>query len=468
MSIISFISQTDKIQFGIMTTTSLKSTYDNRTYSNALLFISPNKKSINDLCKHLQNPSYNKYIICLFIYVILILKFLIEVIILVFNETINDLILQKIATSDIFHCIYNIYSIPFQFKCITPNCFISLDKNHSFNTISSFLLLNNLHPSIFLQTNSITTNNKLLVEQLKKEIHPSDNTSLLVILDRCFDGYTPLIPNTSVFGQLVEYNQINLITYFINKSFYFNFEQIHTKQIYEMNFVDAQEYISQKKKEIDDSWEELKEKIKNNTLHSGDDVELNQLSLSKNKLDIEKEEVDALYKIIFELSKEMIKKYQTKEKFGEYFNLHNSFKLKDLNDERIEIMKCILNKNGNSKYNQQIIKKCNEKHRILPFNSYYGIINSLITNTQYIPPIIELLNTIKNIKETKINILKYLKLEYGNINNWNTIILWIEGGISLVEEKYIFDWCQKNKEFKVIIGGSLILNFENYKDWLLE
>ncbi|EKE40342.1 Sec1 family protein [Entamoeba nuttalli P19] len=235
-----------------------------------------------------------------------------------------------------------------------------------------------------------------------------------------------------------------------------------------MNFVDAQEYISQKKKEIDCSWEELKEKIKNNTLHSGDDVELNQISLSKNKLDIEKEEVDALYKIVFELSKEMIKKYQTKEKFGEYFNLHNSFKLKDLNDERIEIMKCILNKNGNSKYNQQIIKKCNEKHRILPFNSYYDIINSLLTNTQYIPPIIELLNTIKNIKETKINILKYLKLEYGNINNWNTIILWIEGGISLVEEKYIFDWCQKNKEFKVIIGGSLILNFENYKDWLLE
>ncbi|ELP90128.1 hypothetical protein EIN_405520 [Entamoeba invadens IP1] len=430
-----FVNKKSKVTYNVMTTTLQKEGYNDRSYADAIYIISTQSKTLETLISHLQHPSYHSY----YIY---------------FVEEVSDHIIEMIGTADIFEVVDSLKVIPLAWKPETPNLFTT--QFPSSKGIISYLKYQNARPTIVYQKFSEKAKN--IAIQICGNTQEESDETLLLILDRGFDPYTPFLPNIGVYGQAVEYGILNDTHVWCNGVVIF---ANYTKEVYEMDQSTANDFLRKVADEHTTLSNEIKRKMTENVVKGGSTIVLNELSYQKKKVDKKIEEITCLLEVTNNVMKKMTEKYHNAEEFASYFKMHFTTPLGKKN-EIMEVMEAIRDDTQNLKYSKMVDAvfpknlRCNglfDKKRLYNF---YGLYNSA-----YVPGIVKILDNVFNyIKGTEELVLPFQTVK-GSIKQTKKMVVWIEGGVSLVEEKAVYSWSKSHDTFPVLLCGNKVLTPES-------
>ncbi|CCF56962.1 hypothetical protein KAFR_0B06650 [Kazachstania africana CBS 2517] len=498
---------------------------DTMRHLKCLVFIKPTEESIEFLCKELENPKYYEYHIF-------------------FNNIINKSQLERIAEYDSFETVVKVEEIfqdyqtinqyLFSFEIPNRNLFINeaiwseTELSQCTNSLLSVLLSLKKTPLIRYDSNSkkSLTLVKSLDSQIKAnhkalfDFPPSDIDPLLLILDRDYDPYTPLLQPWTYQSMIMEYigikanivdlssfdSNLNKVTLsskqdtFFNETMYLNFGELSDRIKDYVNSYKSKTESTSAINTIDDIKKYIEhlpefKKLSNNvTKHISIVTELDKQLNEKKIWDISEleqnlmmhpdnnEDYQAFVKLINDVTIERFYKLKLAciyllrhdevhgannkvEKINEVFEiLKNFLPIEDIN--YLHKIRSFYDKrstrveSSTSSNKDDLLSELAKK-----FNTRMDAYKKTnVSNNVYMQHIPKLSNILTDLSNNKLSTEEFPFLNKQATAQIQDVIIFIIGGITLEELRLVNDFnsTMKDDKIRIVIGGTSILTTENF------
>ncbi|KAL7722920.1 Sec1 family domain containing protein [Entamoeba marina] len=457
----SLISKKELINHGIMDVyqiDNIKEIKERFMYASVICLLTPISTTINFLCEELNQPHFKEYA-------------------LIFTQTHqlskDDLLI--IRRNDIFCCVEHIMCTDLDWLYVTPNIFKSTQTGNV-ASLSSFLNALSINPTIVTQTtpHKLTIFSNEIVKSLESNKN-IDNDSVLIVVDRGIDGYGPLYPGETFLSLLHEYIEIDQSKVVIDNrndssqttTISLDFSDTFLNSNYLIPFwvfvAENKERISSAKQFFDPMTKGLRSydcsvgttSIEPFLQNTHDNL------LVSNFQTVEKE-----FELFLSACSACFGRFQNQYTTEEFQCFQKcDFSKADLQKDNIRLAATLLNEKRPKEGEvlcKEIVKKCGKSKR--PFE----IFDNAFMKKRYIPGVVQLISHWNVIFTEAFQTIRGTLLK--DIKEYKTIIIWINGGVTLHEEYALHQHFKLFDETKalpnIILCGDELLNSSRFKAWL--